>query len=302
MVNFLTLFKETGQQQYLTQAERLATTVHDVLGRTRDGQARLPGASDENPVGGGLRIGKMEEGGQDGDGQYHHYLTIWMFALNRLSMASQEWKWNEHAIALAKAIHPRFFIGRETERPRMVWKIAMDMSRSLVNSEGNFDPIDGYVIFRKLQAASGSSETLKEEIGDYERIMERKGKHFVSNDPLDLGMSLWTSHWMAVKEEWASDLAKRCVGQMRQLFQSEYLGESPKYRLAFREYGTAMGIGCAKPDDYLEKQRQKILDVWEQYKTSTPGDLRPISEVMRAAAEVSGAFQAGYFGPEPAVD
>lgn len=27
----------------------------------------------------------MEDGGSDGDGQYHHYLTVWMFALDRLS-------------------------------------------------------------------------------------------------------------------------------------------------------------------------------------------------------------------------
>lgn len=244
----------------------------------------------------------MEEEGSDGDGQYHHYLTIWMFALNRLSMASKDSKWNEYAVSLAKAIHPRFFVGRDTERPRMVWKIAMDMSRPLVTSQGNLDPIDGYVIFRKLQAASGGKETLKEEIGDYQRVMERKGKHFVSSDTLDLGMSLWTSHWMDQREEWAADLAKRCVSQMRQLFENGYLEGNPRYRLAFREYGTAMGIGCAKPDDYLEKQRQKIVDIWEQYKSSTPGDLRPISEVMRAAAIVPGAFQAGYFGPEPTVD
>lgn len=85
VINFITLSKETGEGKYLTHAKRLTRTVHDVLRRTRDGKARLPGASDLNPLGGGLRIGKEDEGGSDGDGQYHHYLTLWMFALNRLS-------------------------------------------------------------------------------------------------------------------------------------------------------------------------------------------------------------------------
>lgn len=70
VINFITLSKEKNDSGYLVHADRLSRTVHDVLGRTRDGSARLPGASDENPVGGGLRIGKEDAGGSDGDGQY----------------------------------------------------------------------------------------------------------------------------------------------------------------------------------------------------------------------------------------
>ena len=69
VINYLTLNKETSDPKYLAHAIRLSETVHDVLGRTRDGKARLPRASDENPLGGGLRIGKEDEGGPDGDGQ-----------------------------------------------------------------------------------------------------------------------------------------------------------------------------------------------------------------------------------------
>ena len=39
-------------------AKNLVRKVHDIQGRTRDGKSRLPGATDENPLGGGLRIGK----------------------------------------------------------------------------------------------------------------------------------------------------------------------------------------------------------------------------------------------------
>jgi hypothetical protein len=120
VVNFLTLYKETGDDTYLSLAKNLAQKVHDVQGRTRDGKSRLPGATDENPLGGGLRIGKEDATGSDCDGQYHHYLTLWMFALNRLSLAANDPSYNTQAISLAKAIHPRFFVDRSSPHPRMV--------------------------------------------------------------------------------------------------------------------------------------------------------------------------------------
>lgn len=227
VVNFLTLHRESSSNgddvssgKYLTLAKRLAHNVHEILGRTRDGSERLPGATDEEPLRGGLRIGKMEETGPDGDGQYHHYLTLWMFALNRLSMATGEPEYNRQAVSLAKAIHPHFFIDRASSRPHMVWKVAMDLSRPLVASEGNLDPIDGYVVFRLLQAYAMKNggemgPVLEEEIGDYKRVMGRKGAHYVSSDPLDLGMTLWTTHWLAGKRSWATNLASRCVVQLR---------------------------------------------------------------------------------------
>jgi hypothetical protein len=233
VVNFITLHQErlrstpagggaggggrATTDKYLILGRRLVETVHDVLGRTRDGGARLPGATDENPLGGGLRIGKMDAHGADADGQYHHYLTIWMFALNRLSLATGDPTFNRQAVALARAIHPRFFVNRQSTRPRMVWKMSVDLSIALVPSEGNLDPIDGYVVYRLLQAAAmqmGDGRLLDEEIADYKRVMERKGEHFVSSDPLDLGMTLWTSHWFSERENWATMLAGRAFEQI----------------------------------------------------------------------------------------
>lgn len=330
VLNFITLHKESARtanetpqdHRYLTLARRLVETVHDVLGHTRDGKARLPGASAENPLGGGLRIGKIDECGPDADGQYHHYLTIWMFALNRLSLATGDPTYNRQAIALAKAIHPRFFINRDSERPRMVWKMAMDLSEPLVASEGNLDPIDGYVIFRLLQAAEAATEqadrgdeahVLADEIADYKRVMARKGDHFVSTDPLDLGMTLWTAHWFSEKEDWAAHLAGMCFEQIYQLFEiNRYLERNIQHRLAFREFGTCVGIQC-HAEQTTEKDRAVDLKVysdgiiksWAPYMDlsmsieSTPEDLRPITKVMYASALLSGAFRSDYLGPEP---
>lgn len=220
VLNFLTLHKEShaSNSRYLTLADRLVKNVHDVLGRTRDGRSRLPGATDKEPLQGGLRIGKVSDTGSDGDGQYHHYLTVWMFALNRLSMATNDPSYNRQAVSLAKAIHPHFFIDRTSAYPRMVWKVTMDLARPLVKSEGNLDPIDGFMVFRLLQSSArkyGDGEVLEEEIRDYQKVMARKGKHFVSSDPLDLGMTLWTAHWLAGRETWATDLRENCVSRLR---------------------------------------------------------------------------------------
>ena len=300
VVNFITLHKETGDRAHLTRAICLAETVHNVLGRTRDGENRLPGANEANPLGGGLRIGKEDEGGSDGDRQYHHYLTLWMFALNRLSMATQDKTYNNQAIALAKAIHPYFFLDRGTRTPRMVWKISMDRQRPLVRSQGNLDPIDGLLVFRKLQVASNDKSILEDEIADYRRVIELKGKHFVSSDTLDLGMTLWSTHWLADKEPYFTDLQQQAELQLKKLFEQKYLDTPTSRRLAFREYGTCLGIGClTDPDNALQQYRDRILEVWEQHRESTPGDLRAISEVMRAAAIIPGAFQKGYLGSEP---
>lgn len=239
VLNFLTLYKEANEDRYLTLARSLAQTVHGILGRTRDGAARLPGATEQEPLKGGLRIGKEDATGSDGDGQYHHYLTLWMFALNRLSLAAGDPAYNDQAISLAQAIHPRFFVDRSSARPRMVWKIAMDMSRPLVASEGNLDPIDGFVVFRLLQASANHHSALEEEISDYKRVMDRKGEHFVSKDTLDLGMTLWTSQWFAEKEAWAADLGERCVAQLRENYTFPYWSQL-KSRLTIGLQGNSL--------------------------------------------------------------
>ncbi|KAJ5945505.1 hypothetical protein N7454_002344 [Penicillium verhagenii] len=293
--------KNVSDDRYLQLARRLIETVHDVLGRARDGLSRLPGATESNPLGGGLRIGKENEHGPDCDGQYHHYLTVWMFALNRMALASGDMEYNRQAVNLARAIHPKFFVDRSARRPRMIWKMNMDLSLPLVSSEGNLDPIDGFVIFRILQAtaaSAGDGEVLAEEIGDYKRVMERKGEHFVSSDTLDLGMTLWTAHWFSEKENWASNLASRCFDQMYNLFEvDQYLSRNIKFRLAFREFGTCLGSSCQSLQT-TDKERavdfktwsDAIITDWDPYmelsisESHSSEDLRPITCVMYATA------------------
>lgn len=215
VLNLITLHRLTNSTSYLHCAARLVDAVHMILGRTRSQDSYLPGASPERPLSGGLRIGKDEETGPDGDGQYHHYLTLWMFALNRMSIAKGDKRYNDLAIQLARAIHPAFVIDRNSDRPRMRWKMSMDLSRPLVTSEGNLDPLDGYVVYTLLQITSGDDQVLKEEIQDYKKIVDSKWKRIQSDDPLDLGMTLWTVHWSAAEEGWAATVLERASNNLR---------------------------------------------------------------------------------------
>jgi hypothetical protein len=63
VVLYVSLYRELGEERWLDQAECLVAEVERVLGRPR-----------------GLRIGEAP----DRDGQYFHYLAMWLFALARL--------------------------------------------------------------------------------------------------------------------------------------------------------------------------------------------------------------------------
>ncbi|KAF5718132.1 hypothetical protein FMUND_5424 [Fusarium mundagurra] len=191
--------------KYLALAKRLVQTVHDVLGRTRGGVSRLPGATDAEPLKGGLRIGKERATGSDGDGQYHHYLTLWMFALNRLSWAIHDPSFNDLAIQLAKAIHPKSCF-QSPSGLKMIWKILMDMDKVLVLTEGHLDAATGFVVFGMLQETAvqqgRKDPLLKQEISEYEKLMHQKGSMYPSGGPLDLGTGLWICHFYP-HEEWS---------------------------------------------------------------------------------------------------
>ncbi|MGO9425200.1 MAG: hypothetical protein ACLP6Z_07410, partial [Steroidobacteraceae bacterium] len=63
LVLFVSLYAETGERTYLDQAESLVADVGRVLGRAR-----------------GIRIGEAP----DRDGQYFHYLAMWLYGLSVL--------------------------------------------------------------------------------------------------------------------------------------------------------------------------------------------------------------------------
>jgi len=225
VLNFLTLYKEYSDEVYLLLAKHLIEAVHEILGRVRDDTKlkppRLRNATDDMPLLGGLRIGKLSQEGPDADGQYFHYLTMWMFALNRTSIASGDKWYNNQAVSLAIAVFPHFVYNVTATRPRMYWKMSMDLSWPMVMSEGNLDPIQGYVIYKLLQETADKQDTsenkggrgkvLEDEITLFHRILHAKWHSYASNDPLDLGLTLWTAHWFEGKEQWANGLTAKAI-------------------------------------------------------------------------------------------
>src|SRR3990167_10306414 len=89
VVLLVSLYRRLGDARWLDEAEELVVDVERVLGRER-----------------GLRIGQAP----DRDGQYFHYLAMWLFALQQLGEVKPEY--HERAIALVHAIHSRFVLPR----------------------------------------------------------------------------------------------------------------------------------------------------------------------------------------------
>lgn len=177
----------------------------------------------------------------------------------------------------------------------------MDLSRFQSRGEGNLDPINGLVTYRLLQQTCGDSRVLQDEIGDYQRAVDQKWKAYTSSDTLDLGMALWAAHWYSGQEEWSKGLADAALRDMRIVFHETHYLEVPiAQRLAFREFGTCLGIGVYPTHD-LQLVASQIIAAWKEAgRVPTPTripeleSLEPIDLVMYATATCPGAFQKDY--------
>jgi hypothetical protein len=270
--NFVGLARVTGEQRYEELALRLVDRVHHVLGRHRADDRRtgwLSGLEGEqaekHPTRGGLRIGKeLPERGPgepfdselewDRDGQYFHYLTQWMHALDVVARARRQAALSDWAVELAERAHRGFTLGPPDAR-RMVWKMSIDLSRPLVPSMGHHDPLDGYVVYTELaatrRALGGAEPALQSEIADFEGMM--RGRDFATDDPLGLGGLLSDAHRAAALARAGAPVPPKLVESLladalEGLHRYARQGETElpaERRLAFRELGLAIGLSGA---------------------------------------------------------
>lgn len=271
--NFLELHRRSRDEEYKHLALRLVDQVHHVLGRHREDDKRkgwVSGLSEEegerHPTAGGLRIGKgMKERNRresyderlewDRDGQYYHYLTKWMHALNRVSRAVGNPTYNEWAIELAKAAHARFtYLPSRRSAKRMYWKMSIDLSRPLVPSMGQHDPLDGLITYRQLRAAAKRDEIstagrdLESEIADMVQMCE--GMTWDTDDPLGIGGLLCDAHRgaqlsavLGVEEnDFLVDLLESSLRGLGHFARGSLLMSPADDRLAFRELGLSIGL------------------------------------------------------------
>jgi hypothetical protein len=284
----LVLHTRTGAREHLDRAFELVDLVHHVLGRHREDDVRrgwisgLPESQGErHPTAGGLRIGKPlperrldEPRGHphddrlewDRDGQYFHYLTQWMHALERLAHATAEPRWIREAIELAEAAC-RGFVRRDpvTGAPRMAWKASIDLSRPIVDSMGHHDPLDGAITLRRLAATAARLEVDSESIEADAATLRSIGDlvpSWATTDPLGIGGLLAAAHELvdliAAGEVALDSLLPRVLADTQRSLEAcsieRELASPHDRRLAFREMGLAIGLrGVTSMRERLER-------------------------------------------------
>lgn len=275
--NYLGLHEATGEARWRQLALLLVEQVHGVLGRHRPDDARrgwVSGLSAEegerHPTAGGLRIGKKQPERAPGepldarrewdrDGQYYHYLTRWMHALNRAFRVTGREAYHRWAVELARAAHGAF-VYRAGGEPRMYWKMSIDLSRPLVPSMGSHDPLDGFVTLCALRAAAPEDRRpLEEEIAALAAMC--RGRRWTTEDPLGIGGMLTDAYRLArlrasgrLDDQPGGRRAGQLLGpllddslaSLRVLARTRSPGEPAEQRLAFRELGLAIGLAAVE--------------------------------------------------------
>jgi hypothetical protein len=340
--NFLELYRQTRDEKYRDLALRLVDQVHNLLGRHREDDPRsgwISGLDEEegrrHPTKGGLRIGKKmnerkpaepveEDLEWDRDGQYYHYLTKWMHGLNCVSRVTGDLTYNRWAMELAKTAHAGFtYVPVLGGQKRMYWKMSIDLSRPLVPSMGQHDPLDGFITYTQLQATAAKDPEksmgpdLTVEIADMAEIC--KGKNWVTDDPLGIGGLLSDAYKVAqlmIRGYFErTDLLQILIDSSLPGLES-YARRNPwnlpaPYRLAFRELGLSIGLRAVerlqalieespvlfkeKPPLHSRMERlmpytqwgEKIEKFWLEGKNRQPGswtEHRDINMVMLATS------------------
>jgi hypothetical protein len=273
--NFLGLSRVTGENSNTEFALRLIDQVHHVLGHHRvddlstgwlSGLGEREG--EDHPTRGGLRIGKKhperrpeepfdERLEWDRDGQYFHYLTKWMHALDLASRSTGDPRLNLWARELAHVAHASFsFRDHRTGRRRMVWKMSTDLSRPLIPSMGQHDPLDGFVTCIQLEATaallrnSDVGPSLKKAIVDFATMLGATDPS--TTDPLGLG-GLLSDAWRVAQlmaqggfdgESLLGGLLSAAEEGLSFTSRVADWWQPASRRLAFRELGLAIGLSA----------------------------------------------------------
>lgn len=333
---FIALERRTRQRRHLRLARILVDRVHHELGRYRRDDSRhgwLSGASEvdgeRHPTRGGLRIGKKlperrEEEAFDADlewerdGQYFHYLTKWMHALDQLARFTGERRFNQWARELALAAYAAFVRTSGTGK-QLAWKLSTDLSRRLVPSSGQHDPLDGFVTCRQLIASADAlgcepEAGLWDAAADFSRMIDID--RLATHDPLGLGGLLFDARRLARIDPRAPLVGAILVAAVRGLdaFEIEFERSRPAaQRLAYRELGLVIGLSAAQSmwaphrmsrldvhaqlalDRVMNRRgmREEILEFWmkaENHRNLAWSEHLDINQVMLATALMPDGF------------
>jgi hypothetical protein len=262
VILYVSLYRELTEARWLEAAEKLVADVERVLGRPR-----------------GIRIGEAP----DRDGQYFHYLAMWLVALARLGDIKPEYR--ARGIALARDVHRPFVVpGRG-----VIWKMREDLSGPYPGyGLGALDAFDGYVAYRLLD-----EHALEEEISQMRRLMHGTWRVLDIEQDLGLGMMLWLAHYFP-QEDWATEQTKRALQTLDRMWidppgyfcRAPYL---PDIKFAFTNYGVALGLQAAEiwPD-----RVDRLNAFFETWRSGDEYDREAITWVMACTSHLPGEFLA----------
>lgn len=257
VVLLVSLYEKLADHSYLDEAEWLVSEVDRVLGR---------------PC--GIRIGEEP----DRDGQYFHYLAMWLYAL--AVFGRHEDSYTQKGIELVHQIHEPFLVpGRG-----IIWKMQEDLSGPYDGTGfGALDAFDGYVSYRMLD-----EQALSSEIQDMRSLIDKYNPELYITQDLGLGMMLWLSHFFP-KEEWAIIQKQRCLAMLDGMWRPEgyfcrepYL---PRTRFAFTNYGVSVGLQAVGE---TPARVDKLNNYFETYRAGDEYDHAAITHVMACSSHFPG--------------
>lgn len=262
VVLLVSLADNLADDRFIEQAESVVGEVDRVLGRAR-----------------GIRIGEEP----DRDGQYYHYLAMWLFALGRLGQVRPQY--HERAVELARTIHPRFVI----PGVGVHWKMLEDLSGPYPGfGLGALDAFHGLVVYRLLDA-----DALAEEIAEMRELVEQSYPRLGVTQDLGLGMLLWMSHFFP-GETWAVTLRKRSLATLDSMWidpPGYFCCEpsAPAVKFAFTNYGVSIGLQAAGAHaDRVER----LNHFFQTYRSGDEYDTNAITHVMGCCSWFPGKWLA----------
>jgi len=257
VVLLVSLYRALAKDEFLDEAEWVVAEVERVLGRPR-----------------GIRIGEEP----DRDGQYFHYLAMWLYALAVVGRHIPRYR--EKGIDLVHQVHDAFLVpGRG-----VIWKMKEDLSGPYPGyGLGALDAFDGYVSYRMLD-----EKALSREIADMHRLIDQSAVDLVITQDLGLGMMLWMTQFFP-EEHWARLQRKRCLAMLDSMWRQDgYFcrePDLPRTKFAFTNYGVSVGLQAAEA---MPARVERLNEFFESYRSGDEYDRAAITHVMACSSHFPG--------------
>lgn len=259
VVLLASLYEELRDDTFIDEAQWVVTEVERVLGRPR-----------------GIRIGEEP----DRDGQYFHYLAMWLYALTVLARYIPSYR--RKGVDLVRQVHDAFVLpGRG-----VIWKMQEDLSGPYPGyGFGALDAFDGYVSYRLLDEAE-----LAHEISEMGDLIDRQASGLAITQDLGLGMMLWMCHFFP-QEPWAQLQRRRCLGMLDRMWMANsYFCREPGHpnvKFAFTNYGVSVGLQASNA---MPEHVSSLNRFFETYRSGDEYDKAAITHVMACSSHFPGAL------------